>query len=165
MVFIFFFASLSLLAGATVRYFRRRIENRAGKPFDAAVARVVDGDTVDVMPAGGSHLVRLRLKYIDAPEMHQEFGPESAAALESLVGSTVVVVPFCKDVYGRLLAEIGINGQSVNLGQVRYGMAWACPDAPWVFRRAMHAAKREDLGLWAGLTTMPPWEYRARVAA
>lgn len=165
MYIFLFLAAIGTVASVLPRWFRMVMENRAGKPFSAVVETIVDGDTIDVRPEGGSHSIRLRLRHIDAPEIGQEHGDESAAALNSLRGSVVTVVPYSRDVYGRLLAEVGINGQSVNLGQVRYGMAWATNGAPWHFKRAMHAAQREELGLWGGLTTMAPWEFRARSSA
>ena len=50
--------------------------------FDSAL-RVVDGDTLVVEESSG--LTRIRLKFIDAPELRQEFGAESKSLLNDLV--------------------------------------------------------------------------------
>jgi micrococcal nuclease len=124
---------------------------------DAAVARVGDGDTVDL--ADGS---RVRLVQIDAPELGEGecYGQEAAQALRELLpeGATVRLEadPRLDDVdrFGRLLRYVHLGDTNVNLELVRSGAA-----SVWFFERdrgryaaelldAAHAAEKADRGLW-----------------
>ena len=111
---------------------------------EAVVTRVVDGDTVDVIFADGS-TERVRLLGIDTPET---FSPNNAYEYEGvtntsclddwggrasqfaktmLEGQTINVIsdPGAngRDVYGRLLAYIQLNGKDFNATMVRNGFA------------------------------------------
>ena len=70
------------------------------------VTRVVDGDTFIVQGPEGRDRVRLRL--LNAPEMDEPGGPEAKAALEKqLLGKRVHLTIYARDVYGRMVAEVG----------------------------------------------------------
>jgi len=91
--------------------------------FDAKVIAVMDGDTVLVLRDGKK--IKVRLVNIDAPEAAQEFGRESRDALAGMVlKKQVQINSRAIDSYGRMIAEISVDGQSVNEAQVRNGMAW-----------------------------------------
>jgi len=91
--------------------------------FDAKVIAVMDGDTMMVLRDGKK--IKVRLVNIDAPEADQEFGRESRQALaDKVLKKQVHVNSQAVDSYGRMLAEISLDGQSVNEAQVDSGMAW-----------------------------------------
>ena len=91
--------------------------------FDARVIAVMDGDTVLVLRDGKK--IKVRLANIDAPESDQEFGKESRQALVNRVlKKQVHVNSQAVDSYGRMIAELSVDGQSVNEAQVQSGMAW-----------------------------------------
>lgn len=91
--------------------------------FDAKVIAVMDGDTVLVLRDGKK--VKVRLLNIDAPESDQEFGKESRQSLVSKVLKKQVHIDSkAVDIYGRMVAEITVDGRSVNEEQVQSGMAW-----------------------------------------
>ena len=91
--------------------------------FEARVIVVMDGDTVMVLRDGKK--VKVRLANIDAPESDQEFGKESRQALANRVlKKQVHVNSQAVDKYGRMIAEISVDGKSVNEEQVQKGMAW-----------------------------------------
>jgi endonuclease YncB( thermonuclease family) len=91
--------------------------------FNAKVIAVMDGDTVMVLREGKK--IKVRLVNIDAPESEQEFGRESRESLANLVlKKQVQVNTQAVDSYGRMIAEISLDGQSVNEAQVNNGMAW-----------------------------------------
>lgn len=97
--------------------------NAQADEFDARVIAVMDGDTVLVLRDGRK--IKVRLLNIDAPESDQEFGKESRQALVNRVlKKQVHVHSQAVDSYGRMLAEISVDGQSVNEEQVKSGMAW-----------------------------------------
>jgi micrococcal nuclease len=124
---------------------------------DARVARVGDGDTIDL--ADGR---RIRLVQIDAPELGEGecYGPEAALALRDLLpaGATVRLEADPRlddaDRFGRLLRYVHLGKTNVNLELVRRGTA-----APWFFGgtrgryaddllTAARVAEAEGRGLW-----------------
>ena len=91
--------------------------------FDAKVIAVMDGDTVMVLRDGKK--IKVRMANIDAPESDQEFGKESRQALaDRVLGKQVHINSQAVDSYGRMIAELSMEGRSVNEEQVQKGMAW-----------------------------------------
>jgi endonuclease YncB( thermonuclease family) len=139
-------------------------------PLQALAATVIsvgDGDTLRVLDGG--QRVTIRLACIDAPETAQApYGMASRRLLQELapIGAKVQLVIKDRDRYGRTVADIVRNGQSINLRMVRSGQAFAyrqylakCDAA--VYLAAERAAERARLGVWAvpgGITR--PWDFR-----
>lgn len=140
----------------------------------------MDGDTV--LALKGSQKIKIRLANIDAPEKGQGFGSESRQALLKMVlKKQVRVNSRATDSYGRVVAELSIDGSSVNEEQVWRGMAWA---AGWSqqsrrapaggplagedshfhrgknFLALQNEAQRARRGLWVQASPTPPWEWR-----
>lgn len=88
------------------------------------VIGISDGDTITILdPQRVQH--RVRLAGIDAPERHQDFGNRSKQSLSAMAYRQQATVETNKtDRYGRLVGKVVINGEDVNLHQVRRGMAW-----------------------------------------
>ena len=101
------------------------------------VVSVTDGDTVKVIVKKNGKPLKIRLHGLDAPELDQEYGPESKIALEKMVLNKVVYVDIlCVDRYGR---QVGIlhrktqrnsfNKLLIELGFAydwpKYGRVWA----------------------------------------
>jgi micrococcal nuclease len=122
----------------------------------AVVARVIDGDTIELV--GGQ---RVRLVQIDTPEKHVEcYGDEASALTQRLIpaGTHVRIEQDQKldqvDRYGRTLAYVWKGDEDVNVTLVRDGAAGV-----WFFdgRRGRHAkellnaaeqAQADRQGLW-----------------
>jgi micrococcal nuclease len=122
----------------------------------AVVARVVDGDTIELV--GGQ---RVRLVQIDTPEKHVEcYGDEASALTQRLIpaGTHVRIEQDPKldqvDRYARKLAYVWKGDEDVNVTLVRDGAAGV-----WFFdgRRGRHAkellnaaeqAQADRQGLW-----------------
>ncbi len=118
--------------------------------FKAKVIVVMDGDTVMVLRDGKK--IKVRLANIDAPELNQEFGKESRQALaDRVLKKQVRVNSQAVDSYGRMIAEIKLDGQSVNEEQVRKGMAWVGSHAHRnkQYLELSKQAKQSRRGLWA----------------
>lgn len=134
--------------------------------FAATVTGVVDGDTVDVLTNGAK--VRVRLYGIDAPEKKQKYGLESTAcATAYLKGQRVTLKTYGHDLYGRVLAEVFVNGFNQNINLVLMGCAWATPQylpikdlKPYV--NAQIQAMQANVGLWNSVNGEPvePWIWR-----
>ncbi|HEU5105926.1 MAG TPA: thermonuclease family protein [Solirubrobacterales bacterium] len=124
------------------------------------VTRVVDGDTVEVMLDGREEDVR----YIgvDTPETVkpgepvQCFGPQASAFNHRTVEGRRVRLVFGaerRDVYGRLLAYVYLDGRFVNAEIVRRGLARTLTIPPndrfaGELKRLEIAAARAGRGLW-----------------
>jgi micrococcal nuclease len=125
------------------------------------VARIIDGDTVDIIV--NSVLERVRLAEIDTPEKDQAWGYEASKALEGkILGKTVRVVITDIDRYGRKVGKIFVNGNNINWEMVEEGHAW-------VYRDYSDNEKLIDLedkaridkaSLWSMESPKPPWEWR-----
>ena len=129
---------------------------RGSSKKDAVVARVVDGDTIELV--GGQ---RVRLVQIDTPEKHVEcYGDEASALTQRLIpaGTHVRIEQDPKldqvDRFGRKLAYVWKGDEDVNVALVRDGAAGV-----WFFdgRRGRHAnellkaaedARTKHKGLW-----------------
>jgi micrococcal nuclease len=99
--------------------------------YAATVARVIDGDSVDVVLDLGCHVhlaAKLRLEHIDAPERGTPGAAEATAYLRDLLppGLRCVVETSRTEKYGRRLAVIWIDDTdpaSVNDRLIRTGNA------------------------------------------
>lgn len=140
----------------------------------ARVARVIDGDTVDV--AIERRIVRIRLDSIDCPEDGQPWGDTARFGLIKLIGGrTVHLEIHGQDGYGRTLATIHIprdgGGAWVNVNErmVALGHAWVMRryynHLPRHRRNALNRieawAKSRRVGLWQTENPVRPWKWRA----
>ncbi|MFA7248386.1 MAG: thermonuclease family protein [Dehalococcoidia bacterium] len=93
------------------------------------VARVIDGDTIDVQSAATA--LRVRLYGVNAPERGQPCADEATQRLEALAGTRVLLLPDARqtDPYGRELRYVFTsNGRSIDETLVREGLARAWRD-------------------------------------
>lgn len=128
------------------------------------VARVVDGDTIDVDTPAGT--VRVRLIGIDTPETVdprepvQCFGREASARAHELLDGEAVWLEYDPtqgqvDAYGRALAYVWLaDGTLVNEAMIRDGFAFEYTyEIPYRyqdrFRAAEADARARSAGLWS----------------
>ena len=95
--------------------------------YRAKVIKVIDGDTIWVK-SENKH-IKIRLSYIDAPELKQVYGVRSKNFLSKLIlDKEVEVSTSKKDRYNRHLGEIYIHNDNesvfVNAKMVKSGNAW-----------------------------------------
>lgn len=95
-------------------------------PTHALVARVIDGDTIEL--ANGE---KVRYLLVDAPELSEQacYAQEARSFNASMVSGREVELEYsnhsCRDRYGRLLAYVRVGGQDVNKTLVSEGYACA----------------------------------------
>ncbi|MDB5965651.1 MAG: hypothetical protein JWQ72_2151 [Polaromonas sp.] len=128
------------------------------------VTHVVDGDTLWLRTTSEARL-KVRLSGIDAPEMCQEGGAASRAALKRRVAGQTVTVAFARhDDYGRALATVHVHGEDVGRWMVSQGQAWSYAyrrDAgPYAAEQARAQAAR--LGLFRQASAENPRTFRKR---
>lgn len=126
------------------------------------VVGIADGDTLTLLSPGNVQ-TRIRLFQIDAPEKSQAFGQNAKASLSELVfGRTIDVRVETRDRYGRTVGTLLLEGNDINLEQVRRGMAWVYRQYAKdpVYYKAEEQARQNHVGLWSENEPMPPWVFR-----
>lgn len=129
------------------------------------VVGVVDGDTLSVIT--DVTVIKVRLKGIDAPESHQDFGTQAKKALSDKVfGKKVVLVGDEKDRYGRLLADVYADGRWINWELVKEGWAWhyLAYSNDEKLTAAEMVARSNRTGVWSHPEPVSPWDFRSREA-
>ncbi|MDG4550743.1 MAG: thermonuclease family protein [Candidatus Contendobacter sp.] len=137
------------------------------------VSYTPDGDTIRCWRTVGSAVeeVRVRLAYIDAPEIGQPaqypYAVSARAYLRRLLALNEVVETRIvgQDFYGRLLAEVirlrDYGNCGLRLVHGGYAALWQCPQSRGEYHAAQDIAQRHRLGIWR--TPGPwqtPWLYR-----
>lgn len=139
-----------------------------GNVIIAKGVRVIDGDTLEVIPTEGAS-ERIRLLGIDAPESNQAHGAYSTQTLQQCVNQGQVSVEwFEQDRYQRLLGKVRANGVDCNLNQIKQGAAWhykqyqnSQPERDrFTYANAEVNARQQAMGLWANALVTAPWDYR-----
>ncbi|MBD2122398.1 thermonuclease family protein [Trichocoleus sp. FACHB-262] len=127
-----------------------------------------DGDTLRVEMNGKP--VTVRLVCVDAPEATQTGGKEAATRLSQFLpkNQSVQLRVVEQDRYGRTVAEVFKNGQSVNLQMVQEGRAVVyrqylsgCAVTKDRYLQAEVKAKQRKLAFWSQANPVMPWDFRA----
>ena len=151
----------------------RQAETAAPAPsaayFQARVTAVHDGDSVRATDRHGQRH-KIRLAYIDAPELQQAHGMAARDALRRLIdGQQVEVAVFDTDQYGREVAQIRLHGRDINLAQIEEGHAWHYVSIAKrrqdkadfaAYSHAEAGARSSRFGLWRVQSPQAPWAYR-----
>jgi endonuclease YncB( thermonuclease family) len=143
------------------------------------VARVIDGDTLDIdLPDGDRPVTRVRLWGVDTAETDHGgerdmyFGREASAfAEQTLEGRSAYLVlspARTRDKYGRLLAYVYLTrgGPMFNEILLEQGFAYADRRFDHLYEDRFESlekrARQLGVGLWAAVTPdkMPPWRRR-----
>lgn len=138
---------LAIISISAVSYF---LFKPATKGIEATVARIVDGDTIEL----ANHDI-VRLIGIDAPEKDQPYYDQIIEQLRKLEGKAVRMEKdkTNKDRYGRYLRYVFVDDNFVNLELVRNGLAYVyivSPDKKYEkeFLEAENSARSNDVGIW-----------------
>ena len=140
-----------------------------GQLVDAEVIRFSDGDTFTARVDGRE--VRIRFWFIDTPESaypgrwpEQPFSQDAAEFTQAFIDGRAVMLRMKGELtYGREVAEVIVDGYSLNRELVRNGLAWwynrYVPEDSDLMRLQEEAAA-EQRGLWSDENAMPPWQWR-----
>lgn len=132
--------------------------------WSGKVVGVDNGDTIEVLHDGKGE--KVRLYGIDCPDIKQDFGQRAKEFTSQYVFDKIVEVePVATDHYGRTVALVYFNNNSLNEAIIKSGFAWAYKKysvkpqcAEWIFFELQ--ARVEKLGLWSMPNPTPPWEFR-----
>ncbi|HEZ0597199.1 TPA: thermonuclease family protein [Neisseria meningitidis] len=148
---------------------RRRASAKSGRSYTGTVSKVYDGDTLHVIDGDGAKH-KIRMAYIDAPEMKQAYGTHSRDNLRAAAeGRKVSIRVFDTDRYQREVAQVSVGKTDLNLMQVQDGAAWHYKSyakeqqdkADFAdYADAQIQAERERKGLWKAKNPQAPWAYR-----
>lgn len=141
------------------------------------VVRVFDGDTIRVTGMGLTF--KVRLVGIDAPEAGwkgnpgQPYGREAAEALSGMIlNRDIVLKQHGTGGYNRILAEVFLNRENINIRMLRKGMAevyrgkMASGIKDGQYRSAEAAARRSRVGIWSqGSAYKSPRQWRRKNSA
>lgn len=140
-----------------------------GSTYSGRVSRVHDGDTLHVTDTNGRKH-KIRMAYIDAPELQQAYGTRSRDRLVAEAdGEKVRVRVFDTDRYGREVAQVWRGQTDLNLLQIREGAAWHFtnyakkqqPKSDYTdYAAAEREAKQARNGLWKDRKAQAPWDFR-----
>ncbi|WP_338809039.1 thermonuclease family protein [Neisseria leonii] len=143
-------------------------ESRPGV-YSATVESVHDGDTLRVRDENGRNH-RIRLAYIDAPELQQAHGTAARDALRGrLLRRAVEIETFGQDQYRRDIARVRLDGEDINLAAIREGNAWHYVSIAKrgqnrrdfaAYSAAQNEARRNRSGLWQNRSPQAPWLFR-----
>ena len=132
--------------------------------WSGKVIGVADGDTITVLR--DKQPQKIRLYGIDCPEKRQPFGKKAKQFTSDLVfGKVVDIEPVATDRYGRTIAFVQVENQSINEELIKEGLAWVyvryCKLPLCIeWQRLELAARIQKRGLWGHTGEIPPWEYR-----
>lgn len=127
----------------------------------ATVTRVVDGDTIEILFNGKEEDVRLLL--VDTPETKhpskpvEPFGPEAFQFVKDTLSGKEVGIKVGKeerDKYGRLLAYVYIDGETIQEKLLRNGLAataYLYNDLTMLdeFHKEQDIARNKKIGVWS----------------
>lgn len=133
--------------------------------YRARVTSVFDGDTVWVRPADGGRSRKLRIDGIDSPEICQTGGrPARDALRERLKNQTVWVHERARDVYGRPLATLTLDGENMAAWMVKQGWAWSYRwhGDPGPFAQEETSARAKNKGIFGDALAEEPRLFRHR---
>lgn len=96
------------------------------RAFSGKVTSVTDGNTLWVQADAGGPSRKIRIDGIDAPELCQAGGEASRDVLaQHTLRQHVLVRVRRRDMYGRGLTHIDLNGSDLGAQMVRAGQAWS----------------------------------------
>ncbi len=149
-----------LLALAFVASTVGSAQNRdlVGARFDARVVAVIDGDTVDAIPAGEKRAIRVRLDGVDAPERGEAFSDKARVFVRVLLfDQSVRVEGRSVDRYGRLVARIVAAGKDASVELASAGLAchYTRYSSDLVLASAQADARRAGRGFWSSNASKP----------
>lgn len=146
------------------------VDPALAQTFSGRVVKVVDGDTIEVLHHDLAETVRLA--EVDSPEIGQPYWEKARQfTADQVAGQSVTVEVAGKDRNQATLAEVffyeGGEKRSLNRELVRAGYAWwqRSNSQDFSLEKLEQEARAARRGLWADVSSSPPWEYRNRTAA
>jgi len=151
-------ALLLLLAASHGIAAGQPLRDLVGRPFDARVVTIVDGDTLEVVRDGERLHIRLRLEGIDTPERGEEYSQQATRFSRALLFERRVRVTGSEvDAFGRLVARVSLASQDASIVLLEAGLACHFTRYSRDLRlaAAQTTARAAGRGFWAAGATKP----------
>ena len=135
-----------------------QVRDLVGVQFQAHVVSVVDGDTLDAIPAGETRAIRIRLEGVDAPERGEPFSDAARRLVRTLLfDQRARLEGRDVDRYGRLVARVSLAGSDTSVALVAAGLACHYTQYSTDSRlaEAERQAQRLGNGFWAAGVEKP----------
>jgi micrococcal nuclease len=144
----FSFGRLAIAAGAVaIIAGSATVAKRVIAPGEKVVA-VIDGDSFKI---GRDQTIRL--SSLDAPEVEYCAGKEAKTALtKKISGKNILLKELKTDRYGRVMALVYMDGESVNEYMIKNGLAlhiWDTSSQNEIFDKANDFARKNKLGIFS----------------
>jgi endonuclease YncB( thermonuclease family) len=151
LLFSTIFLNLNLLLSITIQ----------GKLID-----IDDGDTFTLMTSDHT-AYKLRLKGVDCPEKGQDYAKVAKQFTYDFCNGKIVTANLCNlDKYGRHIADVFANNQSLNQFLVSNGLAWHYKkySDDKLLAQLEKNARAARINIWSLNNRMSPWDYWHRGA-
>ncbi|VVB83918.1 Staphylococcal nuclease homologue [uncultured archaeon] len=119
-IFLLIFLILVLFA-VNYKFLDEKIKEFLYESDSAVAERIIDGDTIVI-----NNNTHIRLLGINTPEKKEYYHYEAMNFLSGLILNKTIKLEYGKertDLYGRTLAYVILNGENINIEQVRNGFA------------------------------------------
>ena len=123
-----------------------------------------DGDTFTLLDANKVQY-KIRLNAIDCPEKGQEFSKKAKDfSYQFCAGKMVVAQLLNTDKYGRHIANVTVNGRSLNEALLINGLAWHYKkySSDENLAALENTARKNRIHIWSLNNPMAPWIFRHR---
>jgi len=129
--------------------------------YEVNILSIINGDTFLASKDGRE--IKVRMKGIDAPKLKEDYGKEAKKYLSRLILNKKVDIKESNvDKYGRVVGEIFLNNENINILMLKTGNA-RCMKSQKSEKNYMNAqklAQKEKKGLWGGKNPKSPREFR-----
>ena len=103
---------------------QKQKSSRQSYTYNGKIIKIHDGDTMHIIDSDGRKH-KIRIAYIDAPEINQAYGTQSRDNLiDAALNKKAKVRVFEADRYQREVAQVSVGTIDLNLMQIRDGAAW-----------------------------------------
>jgi endonuclease YncB( thermonuclease family) len=134
--------------------------------LEGKVMEVVDGEDVVVLSL--SHLVKIKLIAVAAPEKNQPYAAIARQHLADLVLNKYVRVRYSALRDGYIVGQVLLENMDVGAQMLRDGVGWYNKSDETllgeierqVYQKSQEAACNERRGLWQEPSPISPWDYR-----
>ena len=136
--------------------------NSYSDSIEGEVIKIIDGDTIHIRHNSKTH--KIRLAYIDFPEIRQKYGQSVRMYLsDMIIGKTVRAQIYSIDRYNRLIAEIFFDNKNINLHLIETGKClvyrrYAKGKTNYFIKEKL--AKKYQIGLHGDTNFTAPWLWR-----
>ena len=136
--------------------------NSYSDSIEGEVIKIIDGDTIHIRHNSKTH--KVRLAYIDCPEIKQKYGRSVSMYLSDMIRGKIVLAQIhAIDQYNRLIAEIFYDNKNINLHLIEKGKClvyrrYAKGKNDYFIMESM--AKKSQIGLHSDSDFLAPWLWR-----